>query len=115
MTYNIETSQARIMYRKAKSFAKGSLEGILGTFALPTVVRKYHNYELYKGCYRDTGRIFGTLSNAAGHMAVFLYLSHENDVWAFAPLAAANTLSGMYELGRWLIRKIKNRRKEDEK
>jgi len=115
MEYNVETSQGKIIYKKARSFAKGSLEGLLGTFVLPTIIRKDHNCEMYKGDYRDTGRILGALSNVAGHMAVYLYLPHENDAWAFAPFVAANALSGMYEIGRWLIRKIKNRRKEDEK
>jgi len=113
MKYNGEASQAKIIFRKARSFVKGGLEGFLGTFVLPTMARKEANSELYKGDYRDGGRLFGSLLNLGGHVIVFNYLSDEKNIWAFAPIMATNAVSGAYELGRQAYIKIKGRKKEE--
>lgn len=115
MAYNGEVSQARILCRKARSFAKGTLEGFLGTFVLPTITRKDRCDELYKGDYRDAGRISSSMLNLAGHLYVFSCLSDENDILAFDPIVATNFLSGAYELGRYIINIINRRRKNKEK
>jgi hypothetical protein len=113
MIYNEEASQAKIMYRKARSFVKGTLEGFLGTFVLPTIFREELNGEVHKGSYRDTGHISGSMLNLAGHAVMFNYLQGGKAIWTLVPIAATNLLSGVYELGRWVIKKIKDRKGEE--
>lgn len=102
MVYYTKATSKNILYRKARSFIKGTLEGFLGIFALPTMARKEFNGELYQGDYRNLGRISGFLFNMIGHMVVYNSLSYENSMWTFLPFTVTNLVSSTYEFGRYL-------------
>lgn len=113
MRYNRNVSNTKIVYRKARSFAKGTIEGFLSTLFLPTRGRLEREGKMYNGNYRDLGNIVGFLATLASYATLASILPEDKTSLALISIPATNALSGACEFVRYAYRKIKGRKEEE--
>jgi hypothetical protein len=93
MTEIYDPSLSRHIWKKTKSFVKGTLEGIAYSFALSNFHDRLERCEIYLGENRMNGRALGVSANICAHAYLLLTLSDDKAIYSLIPIVLSNLIS----------------------
>jgi len=101
MTKIYDPRLSRHIWKKTKSFVKGTVEGIAYSFTLANFHDRLRRCDLYPGENRTNGRAIGFSASLFAHTYLLLSLPEDKALYSLVPIALTNLLS----LGKIYLRR----------